>query len=225
MASVLATPVNFRNVQGLLGASAERRKRYLVVVAAAHVRKLLPPADCTRDLLATLTRKIECSVTRCPGARGVNAKFIQRDPVCDKIYRRLRNLPAKAPWPRSPDGTLMSRAQLEESVASDRWWIDAIQARRQAYADESESDLEAFRDLLIQPMPLEERVRRYAPPVAPPSRIVVDRTLKRLPDGELALLYRDGCRSLARLRAALRRDVIERARKLAAIHRRRLGIV
>lgn len=224
VALALAAPINPGNVRGSLGCSADRRKRHLVLVAAAHLRKSLPPADCTRSLLATLTRTIERLITRSPGSRGVNTKFIQRDAVCDKVYRSLRALPAKAPWPRSSGGNRMSRAQLETAVATNGWWISAIGARRKAYAQESEVDLEAFRDLIIQPMPLEERVRRYAPPLVLPARIAVGREVKGISDSELAVLYKDGRRRLARERAALSVEVVDRARKLAVIHRRFLGV-
>lgn len=224
IASALAAPIAFGSVRASCAKGADRRKRHLVLVAAVHARKHLPPADCTRDVLAKITRLIERSATRSPGARGVNAKFIQRNPFCDKVYRRLRGLAAKAPWPRAHGGTLMSRAELEETVATDQWWICAIDARRKVYADESEKDLEAFRLLIIAPMPLRERVRRYAPPIVQSARIVVGRKLKQASNPELALLYRSGRRRLTSVRSALRNETVERARKLAVIHRRELGV-
>lgn len=224
IASALSAAIVVGDVRNSFAGSAQRRKRHLVLVAAAHLHGRLPAADCTRELLATLTLTIERTVMRSPRAKGVNVKFIQRDQFCDRIYRRIRSLPGKAPSPRCPDGTLMSRAQLEAAVATDRWWIGAIETRRNAYAIETEDDLEAFRNLLVQPMPLEERVRRYAPPLVPPAPIVVGRDLRRASDVELAVIHRDCRRRLKVIQAALRIDVVARARKLAAIHRRVLEL-
>lgn len=224
IASALAAPINLGRAGHSLSGDAVRRKRYLVVVAAAHIRKLLPAADCTRNVFAAVTRDIERAVTRFPGAKGVNTKFIQRDPLCDRIYRRLRGLSHKAPLPRSRAGTIMTRAELEASVASDRWWICAIKARQKEYESESEADLEKFRDLLIQPLPLEERVRRYAPALVPPAKVAIGRDLKQASSNELAVLFRTGRRQVKDSRAALDKDVVKRALKLAVIHRRRLGL-
>ena len=224
VSAALGTPVETSAVRGSVGRGPLRLRRHLVLAAALHLRAHLPPTDCTRQVLARLTRDIERVVARSPASRGVNAKFIQRDPVCDAIYRRLRALPRRAPWPRGEDGMAMTRGEVESAVAIDRWWSAAMDARRDAYRAESDADLERLRDLLVRPMPLEERIRRYAPPIEPPPAVAPGPDLHRATDGDLALLYRDGRLRRRATRTALDAAVVERARRLSAIHRRRLGL-
>lgn len=224
MAAALAAPVALGALGKSIGGCPRRLRRHVVLVAALHLRRHLPRADRTRDVLARLTGQVERTVTRCRSARGVNAKFIQRDPFCDAIYRRLRGLAPRAPWPRSPGGGRMTRAEVESEVAQDRWWSSALEGRRDAIASQSDDDLERLRDALAVPMPLPERIRTFAPPLVAPARIPVDRAIRGVDDETLAVLHRDCRRRLVAARSALRDAVVERARRLAVIHRRRHGL-
>lgn len=105
----------------------------------------------------------------------------------------------------------MPRTDLETTVAMDRRTVNTIQARMDSYAAETRQYLEAFRDLILQPMPLDERVRRYAPPITVPARVSIGKDLRSMANEDLAMLFKNCRAQVAALRVALRAAVVERA--------------
>lgn len=69
-----------------------------------------------------------------------------------------------------------------------------------------------------------ERVRRYAPPITVPARVRIGKDLRSLANEDLAMPFKNCRTQVAAPRVALRAAVVERARKLAVIHRERLGM-
>ncbi len=213
---------------GRLRDSADRPvrfRRHLVLIAAAHLRSSGVPATAsTRELLSEVTRRAWRELTGATNARGVNAKLIQREPVCDRIYRWVRGLPRRATWPRHPDGRPFERVELARAIAEADWLAAEMDRRTVECLDLHSEALSRLYDEMVRPAPLERRVDQLAPPIIAPASIRIPRDLRDIDLHTLAIRHAEAGAVLARARAGYRQAIVRRALALVNLHRARLGI-
>ena len=204
---------------------AVRRRRHLVMLAAAHLRcHRYRSQSCSRELICALTERIEREVTGKSRARGVNPKAIQRDDVCDRLYRSVRGLPARPPWPRDANGVRLSTAEARTAAMGLRGLAAAFRSRAAELDAATDDELSELRRAMLEPMPLARRIARFAPPVSAPAARRVDADLRSADGDALALLFRAAKACSERARSSYLLSRRRQAVRLTAIHRAALGL-